>query len=257
MTKKKQNIIFTLGISFTLFVITYVFSLAKYFFWFDSKWIPNDFILIIFGGAFGSSLVVLLTEWFQYKKLKKNLEDELYNHMTILYSHLIVTRNTLKIVIENRNQQVSEGMLNDLKNIILIALNYFTNIDYAPFSKKQELYVNLLTTKNNYFKYKKLIDNLGYFDIAIIQTKLDEYKKNSLFNAQITSSFEYIFKVSKILFNDINFLIIECESLLEKIDYSQRYKWKENKDKIKNQDSLFIENGSLMKFLKDNAEKID
>ena len=254
MTKKKQNIIFTLTMSLTLLIITYVFSLAKYFCWFDYKWIPNDFILIIFGGAFGSSLVVLLTEWFQYKQLKKNLEDELYNHMKIMYSHLIDTRNTLKMVIENRNQQVSEGMFKDLKNIIMTALNYFTNIDYAPFSKKQELYVGLLALKNDYFKYKKIIDNLGFFDIAIIQTKLDELKKNSIFNNPINSSFENIFKVSKILFNQINNFITQCESLLLKLDYSGRYKWNENKDKIKSQDSLLIENSLLMKFLKDNEE---
>lgn len=49
--------------------------------------------------------------------------------------------------------------------------------------------------------------------------------------------------------NDIENIIGLCDGLMQKIDYSERYCWKNNKEKIMQQESINLDNGSLENYL--------
>ena len=75
MTKKKETLIYTAITSVANLALSYLFGIVVSF---ECSWFSNEFLFVIFSGAFASSLVVLISEIFGYRQLKKALENELY-----------------------------------------------------------------------------------------------------------------------------------------------------------------------------------
>ena len=99
MTKKKETLIYTVITSVAFLALSYLFGIVISF---ECKWFSNEFLFVIFSGAFASSLVVLISEIFGYRQLKKALENELYSHTVCLYAAAKVAKNTMTAVIENK-----------------------------------------------------------------------------------------------------------------------------------------------------------
>ena len=248
MSKKKSNIIFASVISVIFLVTTYLFCLVKAYEWFDIKWLSNDFLIAVFGGSFASSLVVLLNEIFSYHKCKKSLEDQLYSNSIFLFTNAIVAKNTLNNFLDKTDKQVVENIIENQKFIMLSSLKTICNIDYATFCKNQNLFKELQELKNKYYEYEKLITNMTYLNLAINETKLQEVQKG-IMSVQVNASYDLIKRTIIEIKQDIENIIGVCDNLIQKIDYSGRYCWKENKEKVMQQDSISFENGSLKKYL--------
>ena len=73
MTKKKETLIYTVITSVAFLALSYLFGIVISF---ECNWFTNEFLFVIFSGAFASSLVVLISEIFGYRQLKKALENE-------------------------------------------------------------------------------------------------------------------------------------------------------------------------------------
>ena len=68
MTKKKETLIYAAITSVAFLALSYLFGIVISF---ECNWFTNEFLFVIFSGAFASSLVVLISEIFGYRQLKK------------------------------------------------------------------------------------------------------------------------------------------------------------------------------------------
>lgn len=247
MTKKKESIIFTAIASVVWLVLMYLFDFV---FCFTYNWISNEFLFVIFSGAFASSLVVLISEFFGYRQLKKNLENELYSHAVCLYAATKVAKNTMTAVIENTEVHVVPDMLDQQQYQLSSALNCIFSTDYETFCKKQELSVELTAFKGKYSSYMAMTQECAYLRMSINQTKIDELAKNPCFNGPINTTYPLVSKTAQILQRHFDTIINDCEELLDKIDYSGRFNWKENKEKVAQVNSIALDDGSLENFFR-------
>ena len=154
MTKKKETLIYTVITSVAFLALSYLFGIVISF---ECNWLTNEFLFVIFSGAFASSLVVLISEIFGYRQLKKAMENELYSHLSYLYVAAKVAKNTMTAVIENTGIHVVPDMLDQQQYQISSALNCIFNLDYSTFCKKQELFVGLTAFKEKHTAYMAMI----------------------------------------------------------------------------------------------------
>lgn len=144
MTKKKGNIIFSIIISIALLVLAYLFGEIIDFLY---NGISSEFFFVVFSGAFASSLVVLISEIFSYKQLKRFVENELFSHAIHLFENVSIANNMLKSITDNPEYQIPDNMLMQPRYQMLSALDYIYNSDYNPFQRKQQLFSKLYAFK--------------------------------------------------------------------------------------------------------------
>ena len=249
MTKKKEILIYTAITSVAFLALSYLFGIVISF---ECSWFSNEFLFVIFSGAFASSLVVLISEIFGYRQLKKVLENELYSHTVCLYAAAKVAKNTMTAVIENKEIHVVPDMLDQQQYQTSSALNCIFNLDYSIFCKKQELSVALTTFKGKYNDYMAMMRECVYLRMSINQTQIDELMKNPHFNGPINTTYPLVLKTAQILQKHFDTIMGDCEQLFDKVDYSGRFNWKEGKKKVAQVNSIDLEDGSLENFFKRN-----
>lgn len=249
MTKKKESLIYTAITSVAFLALSYLFGVVISF---ECNWISNDFLFVIFSGAFASSLVVLISEIFGYKQLKKALENELYSHTVCLYAAAKVAKNTMTTIIENTEIYVVPDMLDQQQYQISSALNCIFNLDYSTFCKKQDLFIELTAFKGKYSAYMEMIRECVYLRMSINQTQIDELMKNPCFKGPINTTYPLVLKTAQILQKHFDTIMSDCEKLLAKVDYSGRFNWKAHKEKVSQVNSIDLEDGSLENFFKRN-----
>lgn len=86
MTKKKETLIYTAITSVAFLALSYLFGIVISF---ECNWFTNEFLFVIFSGAFASSLVVLISEIFGYRQLKKLWKTSC---IVILYAYMRLQR---------------------------------------------------------------------------------------------------------------------------------------------------------------------
>ena len=249
MTKKKETLIYTVITSVAFLALSYLFGIVISF---ECNWFTNEFLFVIFSGAFASSLVVLISEFFGYRQLKKALENELYSHTVCLYAAAKVAKNTMTAVIENKEIHVLPNMLDQQQYQISSALNCIFNLDYATFCKKQELSVALTAFKGKYSSHMAMMRECAYLRMSIDQTQIDELMKKPCFHGPINTTYPLVLKTAQILQKHFDTIISDCEKLLDKVDYSGRFDWKARKETVSEVNSIDLEDGSLENFFKRN-----
>ena len=249
MTKKKETLIYTVITSVAFLALSYLFGIVISF---ECSWFSNEFLFVIFSGAFASSLVVLISEIFGYRQLKKVLENELYSHTVCLYAAAKVAKNTMTAVIENKEIHVVPDLLDQQQYQISSALNCIFNLDYSIFCKKQELSVELTAFKGKYSSYMTMMRECAYLRMSINQTQIDELMKNPCFRGPINTTYPLVLKTAQILQKHFDTIISDCEKLLDKVDYSGRFDWKARKENVSQVNSIDLEDGSLENFFKRN-----
>ena len=249
MTKKKETLIYTAITSVAFLALSYLFGIVISC---ECSWFSNEFLFVIFSGAFASSLVVLISEIFGYRQLKKALENELYSHTVCLYTAAKVAKNTMTAVIENKEIHVLPNMLDQQQYQISSALNCIFNLDYATFCKKQELSVALTAFKGKYSSHMAIMRECSFLRMSIDQTQTDELTKNPNFNGPINTTYPLVLKTAQILQKHFDTIMGDCEKLLDKVNYSGRFDWKARKENLSQANSIDLEDGSLENFFKRN-----
>ena len=131
---------FTTIISIITVIITLGISLNIKYLWFEIKYIPNDFLIAIFSGIFGSTLVVLICEIQKYLLAKTQSEYILYSCMTEVLARFMTMRTSLRLLIENPQDLVNQGLFNEFKQRMEYQFNIFYNANYTTWCKKQKLF---------------------------------------------------------------------------------------------------------------------
>ena len=216
---------FTTIIAIITVIITLVISLNIKYMWFELKYIPNDFLMAIFSGIFGSTLVVLICEIQKYLLMKKQSEYILYSCMTEVLARFMTMRTSLRLLIENPQDLVNQGLFNEFKQRMEYQFNIFYNVDYTTWCKRQKLF---LTTKN-FILYSnntimKLLDDCAYLDVALYNERIKQLQNNQ--PDYITSLNSTIKQLLIIYVKRFNEVIEKIEKYIIEIDYRDKYKFK-------------------------------
>lgn len=249
MAKKKCNIIFSIISASTFLVLAYLFGIILEF---SYDWITSEFLFVIFSGALASSLVVLISEIFNYNQLKRTLENELNFHSINLFETVCIANNMIKSTIDNADYQIPYKMFIIPQNQMLMALNCIYNIDYVPFNKKNKLFASLQIFKSKYNEFKRIIDDCSNLDLAVDLSKIQILRENPYNNQPINSTYPLVSKTLKILQKNFETLLNDCGELLERIDYSGRFMWQETKEQILQNTRINIVSDSLEEFFEKN-----
>lgn len=247
MCENVKVIKYTFWLSIFFLMITYLVSLNIEigFFVPNIPWLSNSFLLTVFGGMFGSTVVVLICEIKRYFINKRKIEDYFYYHSYYLCTHLLVLYNSLNTILCNADEYPDGNFLNNPKVGAIAELNALLTGDYTTLSEK-----NLLKTVIDKFRLSdwKIIDEFlrdcEFLNVAILQDKFESSKEELHKLLERDDIHGFVSKKDKTVVQTLEILIKEAEKcfkltecLLQKIDNhcGGRYKWSESKNLFKQQ----------------------
>lgn len=248
MSTNLKVIKFTAILSGILVVFTYLIGLNISYDWFDLEWLSNNFLITILGGAFASSLVVLLCEIQKYLLNKCEAENVLWNNTVLLYSQFLIMNNELEKILDG-SHEIQKGILLQPKQLAQTSLNNLMRVDYKTFKKKQQLFVTM--QEFHIVKYDAIgytLRNIIWLDWAINQEIMDRLVQKPLAAEQDSLIHKTILKLKGLIFDDIKYI----EQLLLKIDYSGKYNSKEKLKLIKDDYSVIMTDADINVFLSKN-----
>jgi len=244
---------FTTIISIIIVIITLGISLNIKYLWFEIKYIPNDFLMAIFSGIFGSTLVVLICEIQKYLLAKKQSEYILYSCMTEVLARFMTMRTSLRLLIENPQDLVNQGLFNEFKQRMEYQFNIFYNADYTTWCKKQKLFL----ATNNFISYSsdkimKLIDDCIYLDVALYNERIKQLQNNQ--PDYITSFNSTIKQLLIIYVKRFNEVIEKIEKYIIEIDYMDKYKFKSRIENVKQYHEDYRKSCTVEEFIENNKD---
>lgn len=145
MRSNVKTIKLTAWLSLFLSTVTYAISVKEKFGVNELKWLPDTFLIAVFGGAFASMLVVLICEISKYYENRLNTETFLFSHLYYLYGQLQAIQKNI-VFFTNHENQIYEGALTQLISNSVAEMNTIYYTDYAPFKKGN----SILAEKANY-----------------------------------------------------------------------------------------------------------
>ena len=272
MSENVKVIKYTFWLSIIFLMTTYLVSLNIEigFFIPNMLWLSNSFFLTVFGGMFGSTVVVLICEIKRYFINKRKTEDYFYYHSYYLCTHLLVLYNSLNTILCNADEYPNGNFLNNPKTGAIAELNALLTGDYTTLLEK-----NLLKTVIDKFRLSdwKIIDEFlrdcDFLKVAILQDKFENSKEELNKLLEENEIHGFVSKKNKTINQTLEILIMEAENcfkltecLLQKIDNhcGGRYKWRDSKILFEQQRKNYSED-LFQKFLdknrlKENGENI-
>lgn len=213
----------------------------------QSDWISNDLFFTLSSGAFASTLVVLLSEVRHYFTLKRNNQDQLFFQLASIYGQLLIMQNSMKRLIENLAESVSEPLLDQSIHICRQNIAFIFNLDYTTFCSKEKVKQTLQLFIRDKFAIESLFTDCIYLKIAINadkQTYLQKCGTQGCITAQDHNTSQVLIRLQK----DIAPWLIKINSYLERLDnsVSNRYNWTLKRDNM-----LLYENNYTIKTLED------
>ena len=224
---------FTSIISAILFFLTYVFTLVDTFNWFNISWLPNSFLVMMLGGAFASSLVVLFCEIHKYFVNKKDAKGKIFFHIAFLYCKITMIKKEIDKHLNNPNQEIIFTLDNNM-NDCLAHINLFRNVDYNTFTKKDKL-MKIFNSVIFWFnsEVEPSICDINFIKIAKYKDEL-ECLMNTRKKCIITSSSENTNKALVITQKKLELFLSQLDKIILDIDAccKQKHRWEIKKSSI-------------------------
>lgn len=218
-----------------VFVITYIVSLniENQIVVVNSKWISNNFLFTIFGGAFASLLIVLAYEILQYFQLKKEVENTLFSHFENLYNQVLQIKSTC-IRALNGHATITESMIQQATNSANLCVDAINWTDYTPFRRNNSIFKLLICFRQNkYQTIKSILTDCLYLTMAIQTDRIDMLRQGV--PDKITSNSTNTNAVLKKTISQTAILLTNIDQNLTLIDkeLGNRYNWQIIKQTIK------------------------
>lgn len=161
----KQLIWVLLGV----FILTYLISLnmENHYVVANVKWLSNNFLFAIAGGAFASLVVVLVCEIIKYRQLKFATEGALFSYMGNLYGQFLIISGNCKRTL-NGHDLVPDNLIQSPCDNAMMLADYINGIDYITFCGKNNVSDVLSKFKTEkYLLLKNVVISFTYLRIAI------------------------------------------------------------------------------------------
>ena len=158
-------------------VITYLIAIKEAFNIGDLKWLPDTFLLAVFGGAFASMLVVMICEISKYFQNRENAETYLFSHLYYLYGQLQVISKNIKFLVAQKDD-IHKDWLTQLIANAEAEMNAAYYADYAPYKKHNSVLMTKLRYNSKIFPViQEFLKNCRMLEIAVLTDKLNAAQK--------------------------------------------------------------------------------
>jgi len=222
MRSNVKTIKLTAWLSLVLAAITYIVSIKGAWGVRDSKWLPDVFLLAVFGGAFASMLVVLICEISKYCQNRDNVETYLFSHLNYLYGHLLVISRNISFL-SNHKEYLQKNVLAQLIANAESEMNAVYYTDYAPFSRANKISkIKQDYDKTTFTIIRDFLHDCGMLDIAIITDMLLKYEKKTNGKKELCNNAHLVLTKLSVLNQKA---LDEIDLLLERIDQSHNNKF--------------------------------
>ena len=214
-------------------VLTYVVDLngQLYFIKVNSLFISNSFCFAILSGILTGVIVALAAEIRQYLLHKREAVNALYTIASELYALISVQKASIKYYINNMTVSVPENIGGEFaQQPILFRSSQLKAIDYAPFSKKDDIWLALKDFVKQLGRIDSAARDLVDLQIEYNQTKMSFYEKHDN-QSKVTAESSIMLNVlheKHCAMKDCLVILSEFCSKFEKID-SKRFNWKNGK----------------------------
>lgn len=232
MSSSKHAIIGSATTSVFTLLLTYFASVNFFCDDVNVSWLPNDFLVAIFGGVFASALVVMLCEIQKYEMSKSSAEYALYCNATILFSQVVTMRSILNRCFKYPEEKLTRSALNYCAQKASVLTQNIVNCDYNPFLTKRSKSLDALCS----FRAKErlisdiLIECCCYYDMAYNTSVILHIQNNEA--PDVFGKDDFMQGISKALRSRLGTLKYICDELLRGIDYKGKFQWNAKKKTI-------------------------
>lgn len=245
----KRLLIILIGV----LVITYLFSLnmENHFFEFNTRWLSNDFLFAISGGAFASLLIVLVCEVIKYRQQKLMTEHALLANLESLYGQFLIIRSNCMRSL-NGHDIVPDNLIQPVCNSATMIVDYINGIDYTTFCKRNKVREILTQFKTDKFlTLKNVLYSFTFLNISIKEDAI-----NLLFQGKqknVTSDCPYTKETLNKVINQTATILTYLDQITSQIDneLDNRYHWQNVKNSLNAYQDNFVRQ-TLEDYLKEN-----
>lgn len=221
----------TARLSLCLAVITYFVSIKQFLGIQEYKWLPDLFLLTVFGGAFASTLIVLICEISKYFQNKETMETYLFSHLYYLYGQLQVISKNIAFL-KTLEDQVPKNALSQLITNAESEMNTVYYADYAPYRESNSvLRIKVRYNENGFFIVRQFLQNCGLLEIAVLSDEINRIEiKMGINREQSSNTYLVLSKLS----DEIQAPLKSIDDLLVNLDQkcNGRYHWPQIKNSI-------------------------
>lgn len=258
MSGNIKTIMFTAKLSVIFALFSYIVdrNMELGFFVPNWSWMSNNFALIVCGGVFASTLVVMFCELQKYWSNKFNCEQYLFYQTMYLYIALFVMQRNVEEYIETKTEPVPESLLESSVQKIQCQVNAIQSVDYTIFSAKNKLMIARRDfSEENLAKINVVLQYHNFLKSAILRIRiknLEQFGKEKT----VTSSDELVFKTLTIIDKQCKPLLDKISKHLKIIDQScgGRFDWKTQQEKIHEGYISIFKAGKFEDFLQEESK---
>ena len=231
MSQNKKFIAFFSAMTACFLLLTYIFSIFN----FKCDYMNNDFLVVAFGGLFGSFGVTLLAEIKKYFVNKRESEINLYSTLLALYSELVVEAKNAEYYLCETNI-VPDNLFSGRSSYIQSYANMLQTIDYSTFCE------NSFSISWKDYKDKEISELNNHvilcqsrLSLAINNEKLLMLEKG-IINYTPRSNDKYVNITLRKMIINAKERIGAIERIMNTLDktYPNKYRWNLQKDRINN-----------------------
>lgn len=243
-----------LAILLGVLIITYVISLniENRFLVLNSRWISNDFLFTIAGGAFASLVIVLVCEIIKYQQSKLATEAVLFSNFVNLYGQFLIIRGNCKRALNN-HAVVAANLIQPTCNNALLYADNINEIDYSPFCSKNKIKDILLEyNSDKYHMMKSVLFGFKNIQIAIHTDKIVLIKQGVSDN--VTSHCPYVNETLNKVINQTTTILTYLDQIISQIDNElvNKYNWQNVKQTLNTYQENFVEQ-NLVDYLNEDV----
>ncbi len=226
-----------------VFALTYLISLniENHFVVANLKWLSNDFLFAITGGAFASLVVVLVCEIIKYRQLKLATENALLVYLGSLYGQFLIIRSSCKRVL-NSEIFVSDNLIQSTCDNATIVVDSINGIDYTLICNTNNKVRDLLNQfkTDKYLVIKNVLINFVYLKVAVWEdgkVLISQGKQNL-----VTSDCSNTNKVLNKVISQSTTILTYLDQVITQIDneLGNKYQWQSRKQALNTYQDNYI-----------------
>ena len=243
MSTSVNTIKWLLGVLLGVIILTYLISLnmENHFVIVNTRWLSNNFLFAIAGGALASLLIVLVCEIIRYRQLKLATEAVLFSNMGNLYGQFLIIRSSCKRVLNN-HALVADNLIQPISNSAAMFADSINSIDYTPLCNKNKINEIIAQFKSEKYQVlKSVLTSFIYYQIAIHEDEII-LKKQGI-QGGVTSDSPNVNQALNKVINQSTTILTYLDQIISQFDneLGNRYNWLNMKQSMNTYQENFIE----------------
>lgn len=185
MAANVKTIKFTAWASGLLALITYFIAIKGTLGLTELSFLPDAFLLALFGGAFASMLVVLACEISKYLQNKQAQETYIFCHLYYLFGQLQIISNNIRFCNAGENSPVPENVLVQPISNAEAEMNALYFAEYTSFSKNNTfLMIKQDYNQKTFPAVQRALQECRYLQMAVLKDKIEQLEREM--NSSVT-----------------------------------------------------------------------